>query len=305
MMSNPSKGLGRGLEALFKTNSDKVESELVKIVEIQHIKPNQNQPRRKYDDAALEDLANSIKAQGILQPILVRPIYASNPESFEIIAGERRWRSAHLAGLTEMPVIIKVIGDMETLAVALIENLQRENLNPLEESLAFRELKTEFGISQEDLAEKVGKSRSYIANALRLLQLPEDIQKLMLDSAISAGHARALLAITDTELQLLACKRILEDKLSVREAEKIASYWKEHGVLPSAEALQAQPSSVRKANNKSDQRPDAIMDLEFKIANSLDLKVHLNGDLSKGKLSISFFNESELSRLLNILGLEN
>ncbi|SHN71387.1 ParB/RepB/Spo0J family partition protein [Desulfovibrio litoralis] len=302
-MSNQSKGLGRGLEALFKANNEQSNqvNEVVKIIPIKQVKANQGQPRKTYDDAALQDLANSIKAQGILQPILVRPIHGTNPEEFEIVAGERRWRSAQIAGLTEVPVLVKMFGDMETLAVALIENLQRENLNPLEEALALRELKNEFNISQDELAEKIGKSRPYIANALRLLQLPEEIQSFMLSGELSAGHARALLAITDPAIQLEACQRILSEKLSVREAEKLATYWKEFGTLPESNLIrQTQASSTLKKTPPSIQ----LQDLTRKISGALDLKVKLSGSMEKGKLSVTFNNEAELNRLLSVLGLE-
>ncbi len=302
-MSNPSKGLGRGLEALFKSSGEKSGPESIKIVPIGQVRPNLRQPRRKYDDASLADLASSIKSQGVLQPILVRPIHGSNPECFEIVAGERRWRASNICGLTEMPVIVKMLTDMETLAVALIENLQRENLNPIEEALALRELKTEFGMSQEDLADRVGKSRPYIANALRLLQLPENVQDLLFESELSAGHARALLAVSDKEIQLEICRRILESRLSVREVEKLVAYWKENGKLPEADA--PIPSSSTTSRKKNDSAVDhEVTELETCLTKFLDLKVKVAGNMTKGKLNIAFSSPAELDRLLNLIGLK-
>lgn len=303
-MSSPSKGLGRGLEALFKSNGEKSGPESIKIVPIQQLRPNLNQPRRKYDDASLADLASSIKAQGVLQPILVRPVHGSNPERFEIVAGERRWRAANLAGLTEMPVIVKMLGDMETLAVALIENLQRENLNPIEEALALRALKNEFGMSQEDLADKVGKSRPYIANALRLLQLPETIQDLLFESELNAGHARALLAVTDKDAQVEICRRILESKLSVRDVEKLVTFWKETGGLPEEDSEALSPPSASAQKKSKAEADKEVTELEACLTKFLDLKVKLVGGMGKGKLNISFASPAELDRLLNILGLK-
>lgn len=302
-MSNPSKGLGRGLEALFKSSGEKSGPESIKLVPIAQVRPNARQPRRQFDDASLADLANSIKSQGVLQPILVRPIHGSNPESFEIVAGERRWRASNLAGLAEMPVIVKMLSDMETLAIGLIENLQRENLNPIEEALALRELKTEFGMSQEDLADKVGKSRPYIANSLRLLQLPENVQDLLFESELSAGHARALLVVNDPETQLEICRRILEGRLSVREVEKLVTYWKETGTLPAADAPIPQSASSTQKKSTPDVDKE-VVDLESCLGKYLDVKVKVVGSMNKGKLNIAFSSPAELERLLNLIGLK-
>jgi ParB family chromosome partitioning protein len=238
-MAAVSKGLGRGLGALFQNDlpdATKMLSQAenpadTKIMAIRDISPNPGQPRKDFDQEALNELADSIRAQGLLQPILVRPVSGHLREHgakrYEIVAGERRWRAAQLAGLTELPVIVKEISDTQALALALIENLQREDLNPLEEAVGMQRLKDEFGLSQEELANQLGKSRSAVANSLRLLNLPENAQQNLRAGKISPGHARALLAVDNPATSELIRKRILEQKLSVREAEALAFEAKE------------------------------------------------------------------------------
>ena len=222
-------GLGKGLGALIRETSSVRTGADVHTLPIKDIVPNPNQPRRKFAEKALEELAQSIKGQGLLQPILVRPLGEAQPGKYEIIAGERRWRASKLAGLVEVPVVVRSFTDQETLAAALIENLQREDLNPVEEALGIQTLKEEFSLSQEDLAARLGKSRSAIANSLRLLALPEQVRKDMMDGRLTAGHARALLSITSQRPQEYLRNLILEENLSVREAEGYASTWKDTG----------------------------------------------------------------------------
>ncbi len=207
------KRLGRGLSALLP----EAEGEL-RTVPIEAIVPSPFQPRRRFSEEELAELAASIRARGILQPLLVREIA---PETYELVAGERRLRAARMAGLAEVPVLVKNLSDEEALSVALIENLQREDLNPLEEAEGYRRLMEEFGFSQEEVAQKVGKDRSTVANALRLLRLPEEIQEDLWEGRLSAGHARALLALEDRETMLAAREEILRRGLSVRETERL------------------------------------------------------------------------------------
>lgn len=228
-MAGNGMGLGKGLGALIRETSSVRARADVHTLPIKDIIPNPNQPRRKFSEKALEELAQSIRGQGLLQPLLVRPLGEAHPGKYEIIAGERRWRASKLAGLVEVPVVVRSFTDQETLAAALIENLQREDLNPVEEALGIQTLKEEFSLSQEDLAARLGKSRSAIANSLRLLALPEQVRKDMMDGRLTAGHARALLSITSQRSQEYLRNLILEENLSVREAEGYASTWKETG----------------------------------------------------------------------------
>jgi ParB family chromosome partitioning protein len=238
-MAIASKGLGRGLNALFQNDvslKDENKSQAdnlanAKIIPMSQLAPNPSQPRKDFDQEALYDLADSIRIQGLLQPILVRPLPGELPEQttarYEIVAGERRWRAAKLAGLTELPALIKELSEAQAVALALIENLQREDLNPMEEAAGLQRLKDEFGLSQDDLAKQLGKSRSAVANSLRLLTLSENAQKNLRDGKISPGHARALLAFEDPAERENMRKQILETKLSVREVEALAFEAKE------------------------------------------------------------------------------
>ena len=228
-MASNHLGLGKGLDALIRETSGAKPTDSIQTVALRDITPNPNQPRRRFTEKALEELSASIRSQGLLQPILVRPKGDAFPGKYEIIAGERRWRASNLAGLTQVPVVIRNFSDLETLSAALIENLQREDLNPLEEAMGIQVLKEEFGLSQEDLAQRLGKSRSAVANSLRLLTLPQSFHKDLAEGRISAGHGRALLSITSERAQGYLRNLILEENLSVREAEGLASTWKETG----------------------------------------------------------------------------
>ena len=236
-MAMNSLGLGKGLDALIRETSGTRQPASVQAVPLRDIAPNPNQPRRRFVEKALEELAASIRSQGLLQPLLVRPLGEAYPGKYEIIAGERRWRASKLAGLTEVPVVVRNFSDLETLSAALIENLQREDLNPLEEALGMQMLKEEFGLSQDDLAQRLGKSRSAVANSLRLLSLPESFHKDLAEGKLSAGHGRALLSITSERAQGYLRNLILEESLSVREAEGLAATWKETGTFQPETAI--------------------------------------------------------------------
>ena len=229
-----SKGLGRGLDALFGGTAPKQEPQgqesAVNLMPITALHPNPNQPRRHFDDAALRELADSIKSQGIIQPLLVRPLGSEN--TYQIVAGERRWRAAQLAGLKEVPVYVRQLSDKEVMAAALIENLQREDLNPIEEAEALQALRDALELTQEELATRLGKSRPAIANALRLLQLSATARADIQAGLLSAGHARCLLGIDAPIASEALRQRILSHKLTVREAEDAAAFWRGHNALP-------------------------------------------------------------------------
>jgi ParB family chromosome partitioning protein len=324
------KGLGKGLDALIRETHETGESSGVQMLRLENIVPNPRQPRRNFSDKALEELAASIRGQGLLQPLLVRPIGPSAPGKFEIVAGERRWRASRLAGLTEAPVLVRSFSAQDTLAAALIENLQREDLNPIEEALGLQMLKDEFGLSQDDLAQKIGKSRPAIANSLRLLALPESMQHLLAEGKLSAGHARALLGVTDARAQEYAKNLILEQQLSVREAEGLVAGWKAHGRFelsgitpdgrfgqeaslsgdgaPHAENSPAEPVSAHAGPGPDADRPKKsqpqsarILEIQNIIGNTFQIPVRVTGKESRGKISFSYNSKEELDILLEKL----
>lgn len=215
---NKKRGLGRGLEALLPgTAADKDGS--LKEIEIDLVVPNPRQPRQVLNDEKLSELAESIKEHGIVQPVVVRTLADGR---YELIAGERRWRACRKIGMKKMPAVVREYGDLEAAAVALIENIQRENLNPLEEARAYRILMEDFDLTQEDVSKRVGKSRPFVGNMVRLLTLPEEIQHMVMESQISAGHARAILGISDKDRQISAARRIIKSQMNVRQAEGLA-----------------------------------------------------------------------------------
>jgi len=273
----------------------------------------------------MEELVASIRSQGLLQPLLVRPIGPNQPGKYEIVAGERRWRACQTVGLTEVPVLIRVFSAQDTLAAALIENMQREDLNPIEEAQGLHILKEEFGLSQDDLAQKLGKSRSAVANSLRLLALPESIHPFIAEDKLSAGHARALLSIADVRAQEYLKNLILENKLSVREAEGLAAGWKQTGrfelsgvhhseggapFAPEREyvskdapapfggdAEQRTVSAMRKDKPQSAR----ILEIQNYIGDLYKAQVRVNGKESKGKITFSYDSKEELDMLLRRL----
>lgn len=274
-------GLGKGLSAIFSENETEDKNEIVSL-KISQIEPNRKQPRRHFDEDAIAELADSISRHGVLQPILVRPLIFGG---YQIVAGERRYRACRLAGLTEIPAIIRELSDGETMQLALIENLQREDLSPLEEAKGYRALIDDFGFSQEDVARTVGKSRSAVANTLRLLSLPDGVKELLEEEKISAGHARALLAVEDQEKAEAAAKKIADENLSVRDTEALVK-----------DLLTDKPEKKPKPGKK---QPTLYKEVELTLEQELGTKVKVvpfkgqNG----GTLCVEFYSPEELFRL--------
>ena len=321
MAANPT-GLGKGLDALIRETSEARDPSGVQVLLLKDIIPNPNQPRRKFSEKTLDELAASIRSQGVLQPLLVRPCGPAKPGKYEIVAGERRWRASQLAGLTEVPVLVRSFSAQDTLVAALIENLQREDLNPIEEALGIQTLKEEFELSQDDLAKKLGKSRSAIANSLRLLSLPEAMQKDLAEGRLSAGHARSLLSITEQQAQERLKSLIIERHLSVREAEGLAATWKETGSFesyesvgtlseqtPSNEAMEAPPAPTdveamqNKKSGQAKSKPQSakLLDIQTRISNALNTSVRVTGKEDKGRISLAYNSKEELDALLQRL----
>lgn len=295
------RGLGRGLDVLLKGATVDRDHPEVTVIRLEDVVPNPRQPRLEFDPQALEDLAASIKAQGVLQPILVRPAKGAS-HGYELVAGERRLRASKLAGLTEIPALVREVTDEQSLALALIENLQRENLNALEEAKGLDQLIGTFNMSQEALAQKVGKSRSAVANSLRLLQLPQAIQESLFKDGISAGHARALLSVTQEAAQDALWRRVVERGLSVRETEELAAYWKEHGTLP--ESVPAQPGDmVKTSSRKKHSLPQELTNLQGKLQDMFKSKVKIGGDGQRGKITFNYTSPDELAALVALWGL--
>lgn len=279
-------GLGRGLESLFVDNSVEEINSSTNKLKIMEIEPNHDQPRKIFDEKALSELADSISQHGVLQPLVVRPLTNGG---YQLVAGERRWRAARIAGLSEVPVIIKELTDEETIEIAMIENLQREDLNPLEEALGYSYMMEELKITQEEAAEKVGKSRPAIANALRLLKLPEEIQEMIKNNLISAGHARALLGFANKEDMIATANLIIKEDISVRQIEALV---KESKKSPS------KPKEQKK-------RDKFFSEVELALVDNLGRKVKIkeNGKKGSGVLEIEFFDRYDLESLA--LQLEN
>ncbi|MDD2685650.1 MAG: ParB/RepB/Spo0J family partition protein [Gallionella sp.] len=284
MATKQHKGLGRGLDALL-SGSKSEKDDVLRDLNVTLLKPGKYQPRSQMDESSLNDLASSIKAQGIMQPILVRQLVDS---SYEIIAGERRWRAAQIAGLTHVPVLVRSVPDNAALAMALIENIQRENLNPLEEAVGIQRLIDEFKMTHQVAADAVGRSRSAASNLLRLLKLPQTVQAMLMEGKLDMGHARALLPLEPAQ-QILLANKIVLDGLSVREAEQL---------------VQAQDSAEARALRKA--KPKANNDtlrLQEEISAVLGTKVEIkSGSKGAGKLVISYGDHDQLDGLLNRLG---
>ncbi|SHJ69572.1 ParB/RepB/Spo0J family partition protein [Halodesulfovibrio aestuarii] len=294
-MAGAQRGLGRGLDALFKNTETVEENESPNMLPLRLLHANPNQPRKQFDDAALEDLAASIREKGVLQPLLVRPQVVGGELSYEIVAGERRFRASQLAGIREVPVVIRELDDMETLAIALIENLQREDLTALEEAKGLQELKDQFNLSQEELAKQVGKSRSAIANTLRLLQLPDMAQEALSAGTITAGHARAILSVDDiARIDFLGL--IVSQMLTVREAEALAASWKEHKSF----ALPKDTKNETPKNEKS----AVLKEFQNQLTTLFSSKVTMSGTEKKGKVMLAYNTEAELHELLGKLGIK-
>lgn len=268
-------GLGSGFDFLYDENAADVQ--VKKTLRLSDMEPNRQQPRKAFAEEAIAALADSIRQYGMLQPILVRPYQGT----YQIVAGERRWRAARMLGLDEVPVIIKEISDGEAMEIALIENLQRENLTPMEEANGYRQLMEQYGMTQEAVAKAVGRSRSAVANALRLLQLPEEIQMLLESGAISAGHGKALLAIANPEKQLEAAKRAANGTLTVRAIEKMA-------VSP----------DVEPPADPADQKIDSYFkEMELSLQERMGRRVSVQYGKKKGALVLEFYDKDDLAAL--------
>lgn len=297
-MSIPERGLGRGLGSLLSSMADNTTQETRKLALTQLV-PGKHQPRKHFASEALEELASSIRNQGVIQPLLVR-LLPGMPQRYEIVAGERRWRAARLAGLTEVPVIVTEYGDKEAMTVALVENLQREDLNPLEEAEALQRLREAYALSQEELAEQLGKSRSAVANALRLLQLPSSMKDALAARTISAGHARALLSVTEEQLREQLFHAVQAHHLSVRETEAAADVCKRNGRLPEKLAEQKnQPAASPRAP-----KPQLLKDLQKALRQHTHTRVSISGTEQKGRIQIAYASPEELTRLIELLGME-
>ena len=287
------KGLGKGLDSLI---TDKV-SKPVKpksehaadavMIDIKKVEPNREQPRKKFDEDALIELSESIKQFGVLQPLLCQ----ERDDYYEIIAGERRWRAAKIAGIKEVPVIIKKLSEQEIMEISLIENLQREDLNPIEEALAYKRLIDEFKLKQDEVAERVSNSRTAVTNAMRLLKLNEKVQQMVIDEMLTTGHARALLGIEDQDIQYVLAQQIFDQKLSVRDTEKLVK------------SMQNEKKGKKKEPEKLDSKLLAIYsDLEEQMKKIMGTKVLINSKNSNsGKIEIEYYSQDELDRIIDLI----
>ncbi len=277
------KGLGKGLDSMIP---EKIKSTDPVMIDIQKVEPNREQPRKSFDEDSLLELADSIKQFGILQPLLVQ----DKKEYYEIIAGERRWRAAKLAKLSEVPVIIKELTDQEIVEISLIENIQRENLNPIEEAIAYKRLLEEFNLKQDEVAERVSKSRTAVTNSMRLLKLSDQVQQMVIDDMLTTGHARALLSIEDKDKQYSAAQKIFDEKLSVRETEKLVK------------KLQNDKPAKPVKEEPIDPKLDIIyQDLEEKMKNIFGTKVAIHKKTSKkGTIEIEYYSPEELDRIIEL-----
>lgn len=292
------KGLGKGIDALIpnvetkeiKTKKENAgnenqDKEFERTVKITMVEPNREQPRKNFDEDSLIELAESIKQFGLLQPILVQ----DRKTYFEIVAGERRWRAAKIAGLKEVPVIVRDLTEQEIVEISLIENIQRENLNPIEEAMAYKRLLTEFDLKQDEVAERVSKSRTAVTNSMRLLKLCDEVQQMIIDDMITTGHARALISIEDKEQQYAIAQKIFDEKLSVRDVEKLVKDMNK-------------PVKEKKEVKKDKSLEIIYRDIEEKLKQALSTKVEIitKGD-GIGKIEIEFYNHDDLEKITDKL----
>lgn len=294
MAAKVKRGLGKGLDAMIpvpeSSSSGKMETKTEDkgsetIVKITQVEPNREQPRKNFDEDALQELADSIKQFGLLQPILVQ----DRKTYYEIIAGERRWRAAKLAGLKEVPVIIRDYTDQEIVEISLIENIQREDLNPIEEAQAYKRLLTEFNLKQDEVAERVSKSRTAVTNSMRLLKLCDEVQQMIIDDMLSTGHARALISIEDPEQQYMLAQKIFDEKLNVRDVEKLVKNLNK-AEKPKKEILEDKSLEI------------IYQDVEEKLKQSLGTKVEISSKGNgSGKIEIEFYNHDDLERIIELL----
>lgn len=295
-MATKKSGLGKGLDSLItdkvgknttvKEKTEEKEATDGVMLNINKVEPNRDQPRRNFDEDALLELAESIKQFGILQPLLVQ----KKDDYYQIVAGERRWRAAKMAGIKEVPVIIKQLSDQEIMEISLIENIQRENLNPIEEALAYKRLLNEFNLKQDEVAERVSKSRTAVTNSMRLLKLNEKVQQMVIDEMLTTGHARALLGIDDQEKQFLVAQKIFDEKLSVRDTEKMVK------------KLQKEKKENKDTADLKDEKLEAIYrDLEEQIKQIFGTKVYIKQKNAKeGKVEIEYYSQDELDRIVDM-----
>ena len=290
------RGLGKGLDSLIpnavvekkakkETSKEKAEEKTTQetMVKITMVEPNRKQPRKNFDEDALLELSDSIKQFGVIQPIVVQ----DRKDHYEIIAGERRWRAAKLAGIKEVPVIIKNYTEREIVEISLIENIQREDLNPIEEAQAYKRLLTEFNLKQDEVAERVSKSRTAVTNSMRLLKLSEEVQQMVINDMLSTGHARALLAIENPEEQYMLAQKVFDEKLSVRDVEKLVKNIHK-------------PAKVKKPDNKV--LSLIYQDIEEKLKQALSTKVSVVAkEEGAGKIEVEFYNHEDLERLMEII----
>ena len=299
-MAKKARGLGKGLDALFgdmevsvEPSSKEEESsavhdieaaethEGIKYIDINNIKPNANQPRKTFDEGKLEELADSIREHGLIQPLVVR----KSTNGYEIVAGERRWRAARKIGIKKIPAIVRELSDEENMLLAIIENMQREDLDPIEEAEGISQMIETYGLSQEQVSKSLGKSRPYITNQLRLLKLPEEIRKMVSDGRLSSGHVRALITIDDEEKQIKLAVQAVEQGLSVRQVEALAKANK----------------NVKKSKAAKKKKSTDVKRVEEDLKVALGTKVNLNQNGKKGKIEIEFYSKDELERLIELL----
>lgn len=278
------KGLGKGLGSLFEDDNEIIDENAIKEIKISQIEPNKNQPRKRFDKEKLVALSESIKENGLIQPIIVTK---SDDDRYTIVAGERRWRAAKLAGLTAVPSIVKEYTEKTVAEVALIENLQREDLNPIEEALGYKELSEKYFLKQEEISKIVGKSRSAIANAMRLLSLEDDIQSKIISGDISEGHARAALSLDGFELRNFLVSQIIENGLNVRQAEVLAK--------------QLQKGTKEKKKREPDVYDIELERIQNKLSSNLGTKVTISHGQKKGKIEIEYYGNEDLDRILNLI----
>ena len=289
------KGLGKGLNSLFNEEDiEEVTSDItkssegdIKKVRMSLIEPNKKQPRRHFDEEKITALADSIKEHGLIQPIIITP---SDNNMYKIVAGERRWRAAKKANLKEIPAVIRKYSEEQVAEIALIENLQRENLNPIEEAIGYNLLMDEFNLTQELISQRVGKSRSAIANSLRLLSLEDEIQKMLILGTLTSGHARAILSLDDKELRIALSKRIIEDNLNVRQAEALAK--------------QLQKKKSQKKKSEKTAYDIEIEKIQNTLSSAMGTKVRINHTAKKGKIEIEYYGNEDLERVLGFFNIK-
>ncbi|WP_269477932.1 ParB/RepB/Spo0J family partition protein [Hominibacterium faecale] len=293
MAAAKNRGLGKGLDALFSTSeidtkkinsekADEIRAQGIEFIDINDIKPNENQPRKVFDDVKLQELANSIKEHGLIQPVILRQA----KKGYEIVAGERRWRACRKAGLKEIPCMIKELTDEQNMLVAIIENMQREDLNPIEEAEGLNQMISSFGMTQEEVSKSVGKSRPYITNSLRLLKLPQEVRDMVSEGKLTTGHARAIAGIGDRERQIQLAEYVIKEELSVREVERL---------------IKEQHSSKKKNPRRKAEKSADVKRVEEDLKHIMGTKVSLNQSGRKGKIEIEYYSRDELERLIELL----